>query len=332
MLEMVVLNKNLRAGVITLCISALAISSVQANEGLSHWSSGEARARIVEFVANISDPDSANYVPVDERVAVFDNDGTLWSEDPWPVPFEFLLYRIKNLEHANPDWRHTYPYRAVLENDREWLEENLHKVIGLMYARAQTNLSVDEYDRLATDFLAIARHSETDMRYTQMVYVPMLQLMQFLRDAGFTVYIVSGGDVDFIRAYSEDVYGVPRANIIGSRMRYKLLESEEEMRIVRTARRDMINLGSNKALSIHIAAGRRPIVAVGNSDSDLQMLQFSATGLQPSLQIVLIHDEAEREPDVSATEKLVAVATASDWLKVSMKSDFLKLYADDASY
>jgi phosphoserine phosphatase len=332
MLEMIVLNKNLRAGVITLCISALAISSAQASEGLSHWSSGEARARIVEFVANISDPDSANYVPVDERVAVFDNDGTLWSEDPWPVPFEFLLYRIRNLGRENPDWRHTYPYRAVLENDREWLEENLHKVIGLMYARAQANLSVEEYDRLATDFLATARHPETDTRYTQMVYVPMLQLMQFLRDAGFTVYIVSGGDVDFIRAYSEEVYGVPRANIIGSRMRYKLLESEEEMRIVRTARRDVINLGSNKALGIHITAGRRPIVAVGNSDSDLQMLQFSATGSQRSLQIVLIHDDAEREPDISATEKLVAVATASDWLKVSMKSDFLKLYADDASH
>jgi phosphoserine phosphatase len=330
---MVIRNKNLWVGVITLCVSALAISSLQASEGLSHWSSGEARAHIVEFVANISDPDSANYVPVNARLAVFDNDGTLWGEDPWPVPFEFLLHRIRSLEPANPDWRHTYPYRAVLEDDREWLRKNLRKAIGQLSASAQANLDVEEYDRLVAEFLANVRHPETGMRYTQMVYAPMLQLVQFLQDAGFTVYIVSGGDIDFIRAYSEEVYGVPRANIIGSRMRYKLLGSGEEMRIVRTAKRDVVNLGRNKALNIHIAAGRRPIVAIGNSIGDLQMLQFSAAGPQRSLQIVLVHDDAEREfATLAGAEKLIAVATASDWLTVSMKSDFLKMYvrADDA--
>lgn len=292
---------------------------------LPGWRAGAPKQAVVEFVSAVTDSRSPDYVIPADRVAVFDNDGTLWSEEPWPVQFEFIFWRIRQLAPEHPEWAGAQPFKAVLENDYGWLRDNGRQALRELSPVAQGGLPVVEYDLLVTEFLQTARHPETGLRYTDMIYRPMLELVAYLQSNAFQVYVVSGGDLDFIRAFAEQLYGVPRANVIGTRAEYRL--DSDEMAVVRRAEMNSINVGGNKVVNIHVQAGRRPIFAAGNSDGDLRMLQYASLGSARSLTLLLLHDDAVREFQVDrGLARIQEAARQNGWLQVSMRDDFAVIF------
>jgi hypothetical protein len=323
-------SKPLLCGLLTL-LACVVLQPAIAADPLSDWNDGAVKSSIIEFVAQVVTPDSADFLPRAERVAVFDNDGTLWAEEPWPVPFEFVFWRIRSMAANTPGWRSTQPFQAVIENDRDWLQENTMPALRKLLPIAQADLSIEGYDALVKLFLRSARHPETGLRYTEMVYQPMLLLLGYLRAHDFEIYVVSGGDVDFIRAYSEQVYGIPKSNVVGTRVKYKVAGDSASMHVVREEETDSVNVGGNKVINIHLQAGRRPVIAVGNSDGDLKMLQYAEAGAGISLGMVITHDDPEREFSAPfSAARLRDEADKYGWLQVSMKDDFSVIYMPDA--
>ena len=306
------------AGLLAL-FSTLAVSA----DLLPSWQDGLNKQRIVEFVEAVTEPGSADYLAPASRIAVFDNDGTLWAEEPRAVPFEFVFYRIRKMAGAHPEWSDIQPFKAVIENDSVWLRSAGRKAMRQLSGVAQGDISATEYERLVKEFLATARHPATGLRYNEMVYKPMVELMELFRRNEFDVYIVSGGDQDFIRAYAEGAYGVGRSNIIGSQPVYRLNETSDGIEIDRTAKLHVVNVSGFKVVNIHTQIGRRPVVAFGNSDGDLKMLQYVAGSKERSLVGLLKHDDERREFAVDAgAERLVAEAHVQGWLQISMANDF----------
>ena len=314
---------NLMARLLVAGLLALFSTVAVSADLLPSWRDGLNKQRIVEFVEAVTELGSADYLSPESRIAVFDNDGTLWAEEPRAVPFEFVFYRIREMAGDHPEWADIQPYKAVIENDRVWLRSAGRKAMRQLSGVAQGNISVIEYERLVKEFLATARHPSTGLRYHEMVYQPMVELMELFRRNDFHVYIVSGGDQDFIRAYAEDEYGVGRSHIIGSRPVYRLNATSDGIEIDRTAELDVVNVSGFKVVNIHTQIGRRPVVAFGNSDGDLKMLQYVAGGNGRSLVGLIKHDDEQREfvVDVGA-ERLAAEAQTHGWLQVSMANDF----------
>ncbi len=309
-------------------VSSLLVACISVpSDPLSVWQEGEAKQRLNAFIANITDAGADTFVAPEARIAVFDNDGTLWAEEPWPVSFEFIFWRIRQLAPANPDWMQQPSYRAVIERDTEWLRSHSRRAARELSADAQAGISVEEYEALVVEFLASARHPESGLKYTDMAYEPMLQLIKLLQNNDFAVFVVSGGDADFIRAYAEQIYGVPKAHVIGSQVAYKVTDSSDGLALIRQAEIQAINIGGYKAVNIHGHIGRRPVFAAGNSDGDLRMLQFIDGDVPVSLGLLLKHDDSEREYEVVAgTARTAAAAADNDWLVVSMRNDFKRIY------
>jgi phosphoserine phosphatase len=294
---------------------------------LPSWRDTPAKLALLEFVTKVTDVEGDFFVPPERRIAVFDNDGTLWSEEPWPVPLEFVFYRIRKLSPEHPDWANEQPYKAVLANDTEWLRLNGRGAFRQLSAVAQAGISTDQYEGLVQEFLANARHPGTGLRYADMAYVPMLELIKLLQAREFEVYVVSGGDLDFIRAYAPLVYGVARANIIGSHPAYKLDVTANDVQVLRQSETGSVNVGGYKVVNIHVHIGQPPIAAFGNSDGDLQMLRYATSGDGLSLAAILDHDDGQREFAVSSgSARLAEEAKGRRWLRISMKHDFDSIY------
>lgn len=324
-----------KRGLMQLCACLLAVLLLGCvppsgtDDPLPAWNSGLAKTTLISFIDAATDPGSPAYVEPSGRIAVFDNDGTLWAEEPWPVPFEFVFYRIRQLARTQPEWRSTQPYQAVLESDYEWLRTHNRQAMRELSAVAQAGLTVEQYDAAARQFFAETRHPTTGRPYTQMVYQPMLELITWLRANQFDVYVVSGGDEDFIRAYAEQIYGIPRSHVIGSRVRYKVTESADTVELVRQGDMDTLNIGGFKVTSIHARTGRRPIFAAGNSDGDLKMLRFADA--THGLRMLLVHDDAEREfVQQAGYARAQEAAAESEWLMVSMKQDFAQIFTSQS--
>ncbi|MEA3336399.1 MAG: HAD family hydrolase [Chloroflexota bacterium] len=291
---------------------------------LSSWRKNQTKLRIREFVAAVTEKGSPFYVTPDDRIAVFDNDGTLWSERP-VVQGAFTFDRIRALAPEHPEWATTQPYQAVLENDMETVAAFGHKELGEMIMATHAGLTTEEFAAIVRDWVFSARHPATGELYIDMVYQPMLELLRFLRKKKFVTYIVSGGEIEFMRAFAEEVYGIPPQQVIGSSIETVFELCDEGPVLVRLPVLDFVDDGPGKAVAVNRYIGRRPLLAFGNSDGDQQMLEWTAAGDGLRFMGLVHHTDAEREWAYDEGERLetaLVEARERNWVVVDMKNDW----------
>ena len=299
---------------------------------LPAWNDTAARERIIAFVEAVTDPTSPDFVPAAERVAVFDNDGCLWSEQPAYFQLFFALDRIRALAPAHPEWKDTQPFKAALEGDMETLAAGGHEAILELVMASHAGNTTDEFSSIVQDWLETARHPRFERPFTDLVYQPMLELLAYLRANGFQTWIVSGGGIDFIRPWSYRVYGIPPEQVVGSSIRTKFEIRDGEPVLVRLPELNFIDDKEGKPVGIHQHIGRRPIAAFGNSDGDLQMLQWTTAGDGRRLGVLIRHTDGEREwaydreSPVGRLDKALDEADRRGWVVVDMKADWARVY------
>lgn len=305
---------------------------MSSTDPLPSWNESAPKRAILGYVAAVTDEGGPDHVPPAERIAVFDNDGTLWCEQPLYVQLAFALDRVKVLAPDYPEWATTQPFQAVLEGDREALAAAGLEGIAQIVAATHAGITSEEFEHITRDWFASAGHPRFDQPYTELAYRPMVELLDHLRANGFKTFIVSGGGIEFVRAISEPMYGIPPEQVIGSsgKVRYELRDGVPVL--VKLAEIDFFNDKEGKPAAIQKFIGRRPIAAFGNSDGDQPMLQWTAAGPGRRLAVLVDHTDAEREFDyrVSPMGRLdLALAEANDrgWTVVSMKDDWSRVFA-----
>lgn len=300
---------------------------------LPGWRSTATRQAILEFVAAVTAVDTATYVPPQERIATFDNDGTLWCERPFYIQFAGALAFLAAIAQADPDRRVQQPYKAAYENDTAWFatytsNEKIPELVKMLLQTAGGETQAD-FEARALQWLQTARHPRFDRLYTELTYKPMVELLDFLREHEFRVFICSGGGMDYVRLVSETLYGIPRENVIGSNMKLTWEYRAGGPVLVRQAGLvEPFNDGSGKPINIQLHVGRPPILTGGNSNGDMAMMEFAAAGQRPFLNLLVRHDDAEREYvyDDSA-EQVQQVARERGWTTISMKHDWREIFA-----
>ncbi len=302
-------------------------------DALPSWNDGAAKQSIVEFVAKVTNEGGPDFVAAAERIAVFDNDGTLWAEHPMYVQLEFAFDQVKALAPMHPEWKQKQPFKAVLEGDlKTVLAGGKHALLEILMATHAGN-TTEEFAQIVQDWLATARHPKTDRLYTDMVYQPMLELLGYLRANGFKTFIVSGGGIEFMRPWTEGVYGIPPEQVVGSRIKTKYELRDGNPVLVRLPAVDFIDDKDGKPKGINSHIGRRPILAFGNSDGDIEMLQYTTIGKRPSLGLLVHHDDAEREFAYECDTKVgrlckgLKLAKERGWILISMKNDWRRIFA-----
>ena len=299
---------------------------------LSSWNEGLSKTSILRFVEAVITQDGPQFVAPLDRIAVFDNDGTLWSEKPFYFQLLFALDRVKALAAQHPEWREKQPFQAVLEDDIEgFLAGGLEAILDVLVATHGGD-TTEEFERTVTAWITSARHPRTGRLYTEMVYQPMLELLEYLRASGFRTYIVSGGGVEFMRVWVEDVYGIPPEQVIGSSIETRFEVREGGPVLVRIPKVDFVDDNEGKPVGIHKFIGRRPILAFGNSDGDHQMLQWAAAGDGPRFMGLVHHTDAEREwaydreSPVGRLDKALDEAREKGWTVVDMAREWRVVY------
>ena len=299
---------------------------------LPSWNDGPAKTSIMEFVRVVTTDGYAAFVPPEERIAVFDNDGTLWSEQPMYFQRQFAIDRVKTLAGDHPEWKTEQPFQAVLENDMDALDRSGLTGLMQLIMTSHAGMTTTQFEQIVRGWLSTALHPKFERPYTDLVFQPMLELLQYLRDNGFKTYVVSGGGIDFMRVWVESVYGVPRDQVIGSSIKTALEMRKGVPLLVRLPELDFVNDGANKPIAIHKFVGRRPILAFGNSDGDLPMLQWTAAGEGERLAGLVHHTDETREwayDRESATghlDEALDEATNRGWTVVDMKRDWKVIY------
>ena len=322
---------NLRT---TLLGVALALGPVpaQAADPLPSWNDGNAKQSLVDFVTRVTTPGGKDFVPEAERIATFDNDGTLWSEQPLYFQMLFAFERVKALAPEHPDWKTKEPFKSVLAGDLEAaLAGGEHAMMELL-AATHSGMTTDEFEKVVQDWIATAKHPKTGRLYSEMAYQPMLELLAYLRANGFKTYIVSGGGIEFMRAFSEKVYGVPPEQVIGTSGKQKFELRQGKPVLVKLPELDFIDDKEGKPVAIQQYIGRRPLAAFGNSDGDLQMLQWTAAGPGPRFCLYVHHTDSEREwaydraSSIGHLDKGLDEASARGWTIVDMRRDWNVIY------
>jgi haloacid dehalogenase-like hydrolase/2'-5' RNA ligase superfamily len=306
----------------------------QAADPLPSWNDGPARRSIVEFVATVTKPGSLEFVPIAERIALFDNDGTLWAEQPIFFQALFAFDRMRQLAPQHPEWKTREPFASVLRGDeKSALAGGMHALVEMTMA-AHAGTTTEEFAAIVTDWIATTRHPKTGKLYTEMVYQPMLELLAYLRANGFKTFIVSAGGIEFMRVFSERVYGVPPEQVIGSSIKTKFELRDGKPVLVRLPEINFIDDGEDKPVGIQMHIGRRPVAAFGNADGDLQMLQWTAAGSGPRFCLYIHHTDADREwaydrkaSSFGRLDKGLDEATAKGWTIVDMKNDWNTIFA-----
>lgn len=310
--------------------------SVFASEPLPSWHEGPSKQAVLSFVEKTTTEGSVDFVPNSERIAVFDNDGTLWSEQPIYVQIAFIIDRIKTLASQHPEWQTTQPFQAVLEGDINTLlasgqEKNLFQLIAATHA----GMSTDAFRETVQAWLKTARHPKTGRLYTEMVYQPMLELLALLESRGYKNYIVSGGGIDFMRPWTEKVYNIPPERVIGSSIKSKFEIVNGEPQIIGLPEIQFIDDKENKPIAIQERIGRRPVIAVGNSDGDLAMLLWTTAGKGPRLGILIHHTDDIREvaydrnSSIGRLNKALDQAPLKGWTVVDMKHEWRNIFPAD---
>ncbi len=315
-----------------LCLATLCAAT---DDPLPSWRDGAGKQAIVGFVDKVTRADGPDFVPPVQRIATFDNDGTLWAEQPMYFQLFFALDRLKQMAPRHPQWKNNPTVQAALSGDPARLAKLGHKglleIVGLTHA----GLTAPQMQELAKAWLKTARNPLREMLFIQMVYQPMLELLAYLRAHGFKTFIVSGGGVDFIRAFSQKVYGIPPEQVIGSSLKAKFELTGGKPSVIKLPQINSIDDGEGKPVNIELHIGQRPIMAVGNSDGDLAMLQWTAAGAGPRLMLLLHHDDAarefayDRESSVGRLDQALDQARRDGWTVVSMKDDFARVFPSD---
>ena len=303
-----------------------------AADPLPSWIDTAPKKAIVAFVERVTKPGSADFVPAPERVAVFDNDGTLWAEQPIYVQLAFTLERVKALVPEHPEWKTKPPFSKLISTPKEEMVAVTEQELMELIIVAHAGMTTDEFSRTVSDWLATAKHPKTGMLYKEMVYQPMLELLAYLRANGFKTFIVSGGGIEFMRPWTEKVYGIPPEQVIGSSGKLKFELRDGKPVLMKLPEIIFVDDKEGKPVGIQQHIGRRPIAAFGNSDGDLQMLQWTTTGSGPRLALIVHHTDAEREwaydrkSQVGKLDKAWDEAIAKGWTVVSMKDDWKTIY------
>jgi phosphoglycolate phosphatase-like HAD superfamily hydrolase len=304
---------------------------------LPSWREGAARRRLMEFVQRVTTEGSPDYVRPAERVAVFDNDGTLWTEKPVPNQVGFLMERLAAAAERDPSLRERQPWKSAYTKDYAWLDQvivkhyrgddNDLKLVAGGILKSLAGMTVEEYDAAADAYLRQSEHPTLKRPYTQIGFRPMRQLLDYLAAHGFSNYIASGGDRDFMRPVTMEMYGIPREHVVGSTQALTYQEDERGGNVVLKAAPDIFDDGPMKPVRIWSRIGRRPLIVGGNANGDLAMMRFAEREGRPSLPLLILHDDAERETAYEAgAEQVIATARERGWLVVSMKDDWVTVF------
>jgi len=318
-----------------LCVAAGATSALGESpsaDSLPSWQDTATKQSIVDFVGRVTTAESPDFVPEAERIATFDNDGTLWSEQPLYFQLLFAIDRVKELASAHPEWKQQEPFASLLKGDLKSALAGGEQAAAEIVIATHAGTTTDEFAALVTDWFATATHPTTGRRYTEMVFQPMLELLDYLRANGFKTYVVSGGGIDFMRPWMAAVYGIPPEQVIGSRGKTVFEVRDGVPVLVRQPKLEFIDDKAGKPIAIHQHIGRRPIAAFGNSDGDLQMLQWATTGPSPGFAAYVHHTDGEREwaydrdSSIGRLDQGLDEAAAHGWTVVDMARDWKVIY------
>jgi len=320
-------------------VLVLATSAFGQSDPLALWNDGKTKQAIIDFVQKVTTPGSPDFVPEEDRIATFDNDGTLWVEHPMYTQLAFALDRVRELAPQHPEWKTRQPFKAVLDNDMKTLAASGEKGLLELVMVSHAGMSTDEFETIVTDWFAKARHPRFKDPYTELTFQPMVQLLEYLRANGFKTYIVSGGGVEFMRPMTEKVYGVPPEQVVGSTIVTKYEMKDGKPVLMRLPKIDFIDDKAGKPVGINKFIGKRPIAAFGNSDGDRQMLEWTGAGDGARLMMLVLHDDAKREyaygpanglPDSkfgTFTQSLMDEANKNGWVVISMKNDWKRIFS-----
>ncbi len=310
----------------------LAAATSQAADPLPSWNAGKTKQVITRFVEEVTQQGGPHYVPPGARIATFDNDGTLWSEQPMYFQLFFALDRVKALAPQHPEWKNQEPFASLLQGNVKQALAGGEKAILEIVMATHAGMTTEQFEQIVRDWIATAKHPKTGKLYTEMVYQPMLELLAFLRANGFKTFIVSGGGIEFMRPWTEKVYGIPPEQVVGSSIKTKFEMRDDGPVLVRLPEINFIDDKEGKPVGINQHIGWRPIAAFGNSDGDLQMLQWTTAGPGARFGLIVHHTDSEREwaydrkSHVGRLDKALDEAKAKDWTVVDMKQDWKVIY------
>jgi phosphoglycolate phosphatase-like HAD superfamily hydrolase len=313
--------------------ATLPLPALAQSDSLPSWNDGPSKKAITEFVAKVTREGGPDFVPVPERIATFDNDGTLWCEQPMYVQLAFALERVKALSNQHPEWKTKQPFKAVLDNDIAALAKAGEKGLLELVMATHAGMTTQQFPKIASDWIKTARHPRFKRPYTELVYQPMLELLAYLRANGFKTFIVSGGGIEFMRPWTEKVYGIPPDQVVGSSIKTKFQMKDGHPELFRLPEIDFVDDGPGKPVGINAHIGQRPIAAFGNSDGDIQMLQWATLSGGRRLGLIVHHDDAAREyaydrkSHFGKLDKGLDAAKVNGWTLVSMKDDWKKIFA-----
>lgn len=311
---------------------ALAMGTAQAADALPSWNDGKARQSLLEFVKRVTTKGGKDFVPPAERIAVFDNDGTLWAEQPMYFQLLFAFDRVKVLAPQHPEWKDKEPFASLLKGDVKAALAGGERALVEIVMATHAGMSTGDFEKIVRDWIASAKHPKSGKLYTQMIYQPMVELLRYLRASGFKTYIVSGGGVEFMRPWVEKAYGIPPEQVIGSSIRTKFELAGGKPVIMRLPEVDFVDDKAGKPVGINKFIGRRPVFAFGNSDGDLEMLQWTAAGGGARFMGIVHHTDAAREwaydrkSQVGHLDKALDQAPAKGWTVADMKKDWKKIF------
>jgi phosphoglycolate phosphatase-like HAD superfamily hydrolase len=321
-----------------LAVLFLFVSVAYAADPLPSWNDGAAKQSIITFVDKVTTPGSPDFVPVPERVAVFDNDGTLWNEEPLPVQLFFLIDRVKVLAPQHPEWKTQEPFASLLKGDTKGVVASGEKGLMELIMATHTGMTTVEFEKIVNDWITTAKNPKTGKLFTEMTFQPMLEVLAYLRANGFKTYIVSGGGIEFMRPWAGRVYGIPPEQIVGSSVKTKFEMQDGKPVLVRLPELNFNDNNGGKAVGINEHIGRRPVMAFGNTTGDKEMLQYTQGGSGARFELLVLHDDATREtaygparglpnvPLAHFTPELDAYAQQNGWTVVSVKNDWKTIY------
>lgn len=305
------------------------------SDPLPSWNEGETKSAIINFVEDVTNANSPNFVEISDRIATFDNDGNLWSEQPMYFQLAFAIDRIKNLAPDHPEWTTKQPFKSVLEDDLSTLLSYGHKGLLELVMASHAGISSEEFEHIVSDWLSTARHPRFNKPYQELIYQPMLELLDYLRENDFKTFIVSGGGIEFIRVWGEEAYGIPKDQILGSSIKTELVFVDGKHVIMRLPEMDFIDDKAGKPVGINRHIGRRPVFASGNSDGDLEMLQYTDEGEGASFKLYLHHTDSvrewayDRDSHIGRLDKGLDEAKEKGWTVINMKEDWKHIYPFD---
>lgn len=312
----------------SLLVLLLLASVAMAADPLPSWNNTTSKKNIIAFVEQVTREGSPDFVPIPERIATFDNDGTLWAEQPMYFQFLFSLDRVKALAPQHPEWKTKEPFASLLKGDMKDVLAGGEPVIAQILMATHTGMTTEEFEQIVKTWLATARHPRTRRPYTEMVYQPMLELLAYLRANGFKTFIVSGGSVEFMRPWTEKVYGIPPEQVVGTSIKTSFELRDGKPVLLRLPKIDFVDDNKGKPVGIDSHIGRRPIASFGNSDGDLQMLQWTTAGRNARFALIVHHTDGDREwaydraSSVGRLDKALDEALAKGWTVVDMKNDW----------